>query len=102
MVELELRFTHARGAFQVYLILVAGAYFVSQWVRGGQTLPMKTWGLKLVGRDGAAVTWRQAWVRYMIALAGLAAVGLGFAWALFDRDGLFLHDRIAGTRIVRA
>jgi uncharacterized RDD family membrane protein YckC len=25
--------------------------------------------------------------------------GVGFLWALFDRDRQFLHDRIAGTRI---
>ena len=31
----------ARPLFQVYLIVVAGAYFVWQWRRGGQTLPMK-------------------------------------------------------------
>jgi hypothetical protein len=27
--------------------------------------------------------------------------GGGFWWALFDRDGQFLHDRLAGTRIVK-
>jgi uncharacterized RDD family membrane protein YckC len=34
-------------------------------------------------------------------LGGLAA-GLGFAWALVDRDGQFLHDRLAGTALVDA
>ena len=97
----ELNLPHVRFVYQLYLVLVAGAYFVWQWVHGGQTLPMKTWRLRLVGRNGGTVTWRQAWLRYVLALAGLAALGLGFAWALFERDGLFLHDRIAGTRIIR-
>jgi hypothetical protein len=37
--------------------------------------------------------------RYLLAVLGLAAVGLGFAWALVDRDRLFLHDRLAGTML---
>ena len=101
LIQVELNLPHARFAYQLYLVLVAGVYFVWQWMHGGQTLPMKTWRLKLVARDGAPLARRQAWLRYVAALAGLAAIGLGFAWAFFDREGLFLHDRITGTRIVR-
>ena len=32
-----------RVAFQLYLIGVIAAYFAAQWLRGGQTLPMKAW-----------------------------------------------------------
>ena len=28
--------------------------------------------------------------------------GLGLLWALFDRDRQFLHDRLAGTRVIKA
>jgi uncharacterized RDD family membrane protein YckC len=76
-------------------------YFVGQWTHGGQTLAMKTWHLRLVTRRGAAITLRQAALRYLIALVGLACLGAGFLWALFDRDRSFLHDRMVGTRIVR-
>ena len=101
LIELELNLPHARFAYQLYLVLTAGTYFVWQWVHGGQTLPMKTWRLRLVARDGGPLTWRQALLRYTVAFAGLAALGLGFVWALFDRERLFLHDRLARTRIVR-
>jgi uncharacterized RDD family membrane protein YckC len=40
--------------------------------------------------------------RYLLAVLGLAAAGLGFAWALVDRDRQFLHDRLAGTALVEA
>ena len=91
----------ARPLLQLYLVGLAGAYFVCQWLRGGQTLAMKTWGLRLVPRHEGALTLGQALQRYCIALAGLLALGAGFAWALFDRDHQFLHDRLAGTRIVK-
>lgn len=91
----------SRPLLQLYLVLLAGLYFVPQWGGGGQTLPMKTWRLRLVRRDGSAPTPGQAARRYCLALAGSLALGASFAWALFDRDRQFLHDRLAGTRIVR-
>jgi uncharacterized RDD family membrane protein YckC len=91
----------ARALYQFYLAVIAGIYFIWQWTRGGQTLAMKTWHLRLVARDGAAITLRQAALRYLIALVGLACFGAGFLWALVDRDHTFLHDRIAGTRLMR-
>jgi uncharacterized RDD family membrane protein YckC len=86
--------------FQIYLIVVAGAYFVWQWRRGGQTLPMKTWRLRVVTRAGTPLGLKHALFRFVFALAGCAAAGAGFLWAFVDREGLFLHDRLAGTRVI--
>jgi len=38
--------------------------------------------------------------RYVIASFGLMFFGLGFIWAIFDRQGLYLHDRLTGGRLV--
>jgi len=94
--------TIARPLFQLYLVALIGAYFTWQWRRGGRTLAMKTWRLKLVKRAGGALGWSDAVKRYLYALAGTLALGLGFLWALIDRDRLFLHDRLAGTKIIYA
>jgi uncharacterized RDD family membrane protein YckC len=91
----------ARPLLQIYLVVVAATYFVWQWRRGGQTLPMKTWHMRVVTRAGAALNLRQALSRFVFALAGCALGGSGFVWALVDRDGLFLHDRLAGTMIIK-
>ena len=107
---------------QLYLFIVLGGYFTYFWGHGGQTLPMKTWQIKLVSADQQKLTFRQAGVRYCIAwmwfLPALAltyvlqiqhwpSIGLFFAgiavWAAtikFDRHGQFLHDRIAGTQLI--
>lgn len=89
-----------RHAFQVYLFVVLGCYFVICWRRGGGTLAMHTWRLRLVGHDGARVGLGQAWLRYLLAWPSLMLLGAGLLWALVDRDGQFLHDRLARTRIV--
>lgn len=92
----------ARHVFQGYLLVVCAGYFIYCWRHSGQTLAMKTWGLRLVQADGGALTLRLALVRYVLALIGLLAGGVGFLWAAADPERQFLHDRMLGTRIVRA
>ena len=81
--------------------LVAGAYAVLSWRRGGQTLGMRPWRLHVVGIGGVAPSWRALCLRYAIGTLSLLVAGLGFWWAWFDHDRLTWHDRGSGTRIVR-
>ena len=83
-----------------HLFLVTLVYFVGFWSHGGQTLAMKTWRIRLVTRDGQAVRRPQALMRYLLGWLTLAPGGIGIVWALVDRDRQFLHDRLAGTRLV--
>jgi uncharacterized RDD family membrane protein YckC len=53
---------------------------------------MRAWRIRLVD-----VTPRKAVVRFLLASALLP---LSILWALVDRDRQFLHDRLAGTRLV--
>ena len=107
----------------MFCALTAGtaAYYAWCWSGGRRTLPQKTWRLRVVTRCGATLGRRQALLRYAagwigiaLALAGYAAlhasgharnalafVALNYCWAIVDRDGQFLHDRIAGTVVVR-
>jgi len=62
---------------------------------------MRTWRLRLVTREGASLDWKHALKRFLIALPGTLLLGAGFLWALVDREGLFLHDRLAGTKIIK-
>lgn len=91
-----------RSLLQFYILFVAASYFVGFWSHGGQTLPMKTWRIRLVRADGAKVGVMQGINRFAFAVLGFLAAGLGFLWALWDRDRQFLHDRIAGTTLVEA
>ena len=90
-----------RHLFQIYILGVLFSYFSAFWLRSGQTLAMKTWRIRLVQENGDRLSFRQAVLRFFLALLGLLLVGAGFWWALFDRDRQFLHDRILGTRLVR-
>jgi hypothetical protein len=52
--------------------------------------------VRLVG-----VTPGRALLRFACALV-LVPTGISVLWSLADRDGPFLHDRLAGTRLVLA
>ena len=80
--------------------LLTGAYATLSWRRGGQTLGMRPWRIRLLASDGSPPSWPALWRRYVVATLSLAAGGLGLWWAWFDRDRLTWHDRAAGTRIV--
>ncbi|MYN25602.1 RDD family protein [Duganella levis] len=108
---------------QALAFVVLGFYFIHQWTRDGQTLAMKTWRMKLVGANGGPVSPRAAAVRYLlswmwifpallVALAldlhrwpALGAILAGILlWSLtafLDKDRQFLHDKLAGTRLVQ-
>lgn len=110
-----------RLGLQIFIFIVFGIYFVWFWHKG-QTLAMKTWHLRVVGRDGRAISQRRAMLRYVLSwlwfLPPLAAIGpfklsggqialLMFSWiafyallSRFHRDRQFLHDALAGTRLI--
>jgi uncharacterized RDD family membrane protein YckC len=99
---------------------IAGGYFTASWTAGRRTLPMKTWRMRIVDSRGAPLTYKPALIRYLAAWIGpglallmyalLRGEGLGsaalvmlplnYVAAFFDPEKQFLHDRVAGTRIV--
>lgn len=83
-----------------HIAAVLGAYFVWYWLHGGQTLAMQTWNIRLTTSSGAPPSLARLALRYVLAWPSIVYLGAGLLWALFDRDGQFLHDRLAGTRLV--
>lgn len=91
--------TLSAKALWLHVFLLLMAYFVWCWLNGGQTLPMKTWKLRIVDESNRPLRPLQAVLRYLVAWPSILLFGIGIFWALVDKDQQFLHDRIAGTRI---
>jgi uncharacterized RDD family membrane protein YckC len=94
------------GSFAAYtelvlLWLLTGAYFVISWRRGGQTIGMRPWRLKVIADDGQAASWGALCLRYVVAMLSLFVGPWGYLYALFDEDRECWHDMAAGTRFVR-
>ena len=92
----------AAWALFAALLLVSFGYFGLSWRRGGQTIGMRAWRLRLVDARGDLPRWRALVVRAVVAVLSLAAAGAGFLWSLLDRERRSWHDLASGTRIVRA
>ncbi|MDH3514667.1 MAG: RDD family protein [Gammaproteobacteria bacterium] len=90
-----------KTAYQIYLLAICFFFYAGFWVRGGQTLGLRSWRLKLVRNDGGPITWSLAMKRFACACISLLCLGLGFLWVIFDRDKQAWHDRWSGTRLER-
>lgn len=88
---------------QLYVLLICFIYFAYSWRRGGQTIGMKAWRLKLVQSDSLTsdISWRQCLIRYLVAIGSwLALGGLGFLWILFSKQHRSWHDLASKTHLV--
>jgi uncharacterized RDD family membrane protein YckC len=86
------------NVYRLALVLVWIGFYGFFWTRGGQTLGMLAWRLKLVREDGHPLRWRDVLIRLAVGLPSLLLCGLGYFWIWRDRDGLAWHDRASRTR----
>jgi uncharacterized RDD family membrane protein YckC len=91
-----------KGPLLAFLLVQNGGYLVT-FTAGGQTLGKMAAGVRVVSADSdGSPDLGRAFLRTMMWGALAAPAGLGFVPALFARDRRGLHDRFAGTRVVRA
>jgi uncharacterized RDD family membrane protein YckC len=108
---------------QAFLFVVLGIYFVWFWSRGGQTVAMRAWHIRLLDAGGQPVTQRRALGRYVLSwlwfapalvaayladlksgaqIFGLLTVGV-LAYAALARlhpRRQYWHDVVCGTQLV--
>lgn len=81
--------------YSLYLVAVVIWFYAGFWVRGGQTLGMRTWRLRVQNEDGSRISKRQAIIRAFTAL-----LGLGNLTVLFGQNRLALQDRLARCEVI--
>lgn len=91
----------SRLLLQMFLWGFTGIYFVRCWTQGGKTLAMRAWHLRVIDQKGTDLSLGLAIKRYLLATFGLACFGIGFLWAVFNQQHLYLHDYLLKTRIVK-
>lgn len=87
-------------SLRLLLLASAFAFFAFFWVRGGMTLGMQAWRLRVQTQDGRSITPAQSLIRFSVACLSMAALGLGYLWILFDRERRSWSDIASGTRVV--
>jgi uncharacterized RDD family membrane protein YckC len=84
-----------------FFLIVDGAYLITFTTAGGQTIGKMAFGLKVVGEDDRGVSAGTAARRALGAIASALCLGAGLLPALLNEDRRALHDRLAGTHVVR-
>jgi len=77
---------------------LVGLYFVISWRRGGQTMGMRPWRVRVLAGDGRPASLSALWLRYLVATL---TPGVCLLWCLFDSERRGLHDLASGTVFVR-
>ena len=83
------------------MFIVLFWFNVHFWRRGGQTLGMRAWRLRLINDNKGPMTLMQCLVRFLVAIGSTLILFMGYFWVWFDKDGLSWHDRYSNTRIIR-
>jgi uncharacterized RDD family membrane protein YckC len=91
-----------KGPLLAFLLGQNSGYLIV-FTAGGQTIGKMAAGIKVVASDsGSSLTLGQAFLRTLMWFILASPAGLGFLTALLSHDHRGLHDRFAGTRVVRA
>ena len=110
------------SALRAYTLLLYAVYFTWFWSRRGQTLPMQTWNIQVVTRDGQPLSqWRalvrfiasclwfapaallcllNGWCRWQALLAAGVGVCAFAALTWLHPQRQFWHDALCGTRLL--
>ena len=88
--------------FTLWLVFVCFAYLGGCWHYGGMTVGMRAWRVVLINTDGGRISWPGCLLRFLVSCLSLAALGLGFVWALFDQKNRGWHDIAAHTVLLRS
>ncbi len=89
-----------RAPLVAFLILQNGGYLVA-FTAGGQTIGKLAAGIKVVSADAReSVDLGRAFIRELLWLGLAVPAGLGLL-SILSRDHRGIHDRFAGTRVVR-
>jgi len=82
------------------LVIWEFIYFAYQWSLAGKTIGMAVLGIRVVSKDGDAITPRQAVIRTITLPLSFLFFGLGFLGILLNKDRHAWHDRLAKTVVV--
>lgn len=87
--------------YTAYLLAIWFFYLAWCWHRGGMTVGMRAWRVRIVDDKGNRPGWRKSAIRFLASLFSAAAAGIGFLWALADSRKRTWHDILSRTRLVR-
>jgi uncharacterized RDD family membrane protein YckC len=86
---------------QLFSLLFGISYYCFFWTSYGATPGKMALGLKIITPDGGPISLGRAIGRYFSLILSSITLLIGFMMAGWDSEKRSLHDRLAGTRVIR-
>lgn len=83
------------GFYQLWIALCVGGFYAIFWSKGGQTLGMRAWRLKVQHPNGQNLSFITACARIVWSL-----LGIGNLWIIINDDKLALQDKMTRSEVV--
>ena len=83
------------------LFVISFFYYSHSWLRGGQTIGMKAWHIKLVNENNRSLQVSQCMLRTGTGFFSIILFGAGYWWMLLDKKQRTWHDIASLTRVVQ-
>ncbi|QIR15351.1 RDD family protein [Shewanella aestuarii] len=84
-----------KGIYQLWLLLCVAGFYALFWSKGGQTLGMRAWRLKVQHPNGQNLSFITACARVVWSLCGI-----GNIYILLNSEKLALQDKLTRSEVV--
>ncbi len=85
-----------KGIWRLYLTITLASFYAYFWSRGGQTLGMRTWRIKIQHPNGQSISMMAAYARVVWSI-----LGIGNLLILLSTNKLALQDRMTRSEVVQ-
>lgn len=100
--------------FQIGWLATLIGFYCFFWIKGGQTLGMRAWRLRLISikdfKQTSSVdptnlnrlnpSLPQCLIRCVLSPLSFAAFGLGYLWCYLDENSDCVHDKLTKTKVI--
>jgi len=83
------------------LVGITWLVYAGVWRKGGQTLGMRAWKIRVMRSDGQPMTWQAGLIRCVFGSLSWLMAGLGYAYALVNANRDTFHDLFSKTCVIR-
>ena len=101
--ELKAVEASANYTMSIWASIVFGlVYYIVFWVdNDGATPGKKLLGIKIIKSNGEKIRFSNAIIRYIGTFISAFTILIGYLWIIWDKKKQALHDKIAGTLVIR-
>lgn len=88
--------------FGIMIVIISTwSFFAYFWTRGGQTLGMAAWKIKLISMNKESISLKQTLIRFLLSVFICCLVGLPLLLIYFHPQRLAINDILSKTKLIK-